>query len=113
MSKGKVLAWVVAAMLAAGVTLGQEKERGGASAATPERVAPGWIERGFARLERAIERLEARLSGRGGSTTGGCDDMMSGGGMSGGGMMRGSMMGGGMMGGDRPNERWREPGDRR
>lgn len=109
MSKGKVLAWAVAAILAAGTAVGQEKDRGSASAATPEQAAPGWIERGFARLERAIERLEAKLSGRErGGMMEGCEGMMGGGGM-----MDGGMMGGGMMGGSRPNERWRGPSDSR
>ncbi|MGH8707006.1 MAG: hypothetical protein ACREVD_02970 [Burkholderiales bacterium] len=56
------------------------------------------IERGLARLERAMARLEARLTGRGGSMMDGCADMMAGGDM---------MSGGDMMGGSRPNERWR------
>ena len=99
MSKRKVLAWAVAAMLAAGTAVGEEKERGRASAAEAERIAPGWIERGFARLERAIQRLEAKLSGRGqGGMREGCQDMMG---------------GGGMMGGSRPNERWRGGADSR
>lgn len=103
MSKGKVLACAVAAMLAASATLGQEKERDGVKAGAAEKAATGWIERGFARLERAIERLEAKLSGRErGGMMDGCEDMMAGGGM-----MEGGMMGGGMMGGSRPNERWR------
>ena len=101
MSKVKVLAWAVAAMLAASTTVGQEKERGRASAAAPERSAAGWIERGFERLERAIERLEAKLSRRErGGMMEGCQDMMA-----------GEMMGGGMMGGARPNERWRGGAD--
>lgn len=99
MSKGGWVAWALAAMLAAGTTLGQDRERGAASIATPVRVSPGWIERGLARLERAIERLEAKLSGRErGAMMEGCQDMMG---------------GGGMMGGGRPNERWRERGDAR
>lgn len=99
MSKGGYVAWALAAMLAAGTTLGQDKERGAAGITTPERVSPGWIERGLARIERAIERLEAKLSGRErGGMMEGCQDMMG---------------GGGMMGGGRPNERWRERGDAR
>lgn len=106
MSRTKVFAWAIVALLAAGTTIGAEKER---EAAASERTAPGWIERGFARLERAIERLEAKLAGRDrGATMSGCEDMMAGGGM-----MDGGMMGGGMMGGSRPNERWRGQGERR
>ncbi|MEW6688029.1 MAG: hypothetical protein AB1452_02950 [Pseudomonadota bacterium] len=108
MSKSKAVTLMFALALAAGGALGEDTERGASAATTPERAAAGWIERGFARLERAIARLEAKLSGRGG---GGCEDMM-GGGMMDGGMMGGGMMGGGMMGGARPNERWRQP-DRR
>jgi hypothetical protein len=96
MSRTRVFTWAIVAMLAAGTTIGAEKER---EAAVSERTAPGWIERGFARLERAIERLEARLAGRDrGAMTGGCEDMMA---------------GGGMMGGPRPNERWRGQAERR
>lgn len=99
MSKSRYVAWALAAMMATGTTLGQEKDRSAASAVPPERAAPGWIERGFARLERAIDRLEAKLSGRErGGMMEGCQDMMG---------------GGGMMGGGRPNERWRERGDAR
>lgn len=54
MSKGKVIAWVIAAMLASSAAIGEEKERNRANAAASERSAPGWIERGFARLERAV-----------------------------------------------------------
>lgn len=105
MSKSRYVAWMLAAMLAAGTTLGQEKDRSAASAAPAQGIAPGWIERGFARLERAIERLEAKLSGRErGGMLAGCQDMMDSGGM---------MGGSGMMGGGRPNERWRERGDAR
>lgn len=105
MSKSRYVAWALAAMLAAGTTFGQDKERGAASIATPDRVSPGWVERGLARLERAIDRLEAKLSGRErGAMMEGCQDRMGGGGM---------MGGNGMMGGGRPNERWRERGDAR
>ena len=105
MSKGKVLACAVAAMLAAGSTVGQEKERDKASVGASERDTAGWIERGFARMERAIERLEAKVSGRQrGGMMDGCEDMMGGGGM---------MGGGEMMGGSRPNERWRAPADKK
>lgn len=104
MSRAKVVAWSIVAMLAASPAVGEEKEkeRSSGNAAASERTAPGWIERGFARLERAIERLEAKLAGRGGGgMMGGCEDMMAGG------------MEGGMMGGSRPNERWRGQAERR
>lgn len=93
MSKSRYVAWALAATPAAGATLGNEKDRSAESAVPPERAAPGRIERSFARLERAIERLEAKLSGRErGGMMEGCQDMM---------------------GGGRPNERWRERGDAR
>ena len=102
MKRGTFVASALVAMLAAGTTFGEERDRGTARTETQEQTAPGWIERGFARLERAIERLEAKLSRRDrGGMMEGCQDMM------GGGMMGDGMMGGGMMGGSRPNERWR------
>lgn len=110
MRKGQRYAWVLAALLAASPAIGHDEDRSGARADGIDKPAPGWIERGFARVERAIARLEARLSGRGGSMMDGCEDMMGGGMMGGGGMMSGGMMGGGMMGGSRPNEQWRAPG---
>ena len=103
MTRGTVFALALAAMLAASAALGEEKDRGSSGASASERAAPGWIERGFARLERAIERLESKLAGRQrGGMMDGCEDMMAGGGMMGGGM-----------GGSRPNERWREPAERK
>jgi len=107
MRKGTFIALALIAVLAAGTTLGEERNRGAAGTQMQARAAPGWIERGFARLERAIERLEAKLSGRDrGAMMEGCQDMM------GGGMMGGGMMDGGMMGGSRPNARWRGPEDK-
>jgi hypothetical protein len=111
MRNGRRYAWVLAALLAASPAIGHDEDRTAARADRIDKTAPSWLERGFARLERAIARLEARFSGRGGSM-GGCEDMMAGG-MTGGGMMDGGMMGGGMMGGPRPNERWRGPAERR
>ena len=108
MRRGTFIASALIAVLAAGTALGEERNRGAAGTETQARTAPGWIERGFARLERAIERLEAKLSGRDrGAMMEGCQDMM------GDGMMGGGMMGGGMMGGPRPNERWRGPEGKR
>jgi len=83
------------ALLMAGAASAQDEARE-ARGDRAEDAAPGVIERGLVRLERAVTRLEARLAGRGGSMDG-CADMMSGGGT----------MGDGMMGGSRPNERWR------
>lgn len=103
MRKAFVAAALVA-ILATGTSFGEERDQGASRAGLQEQIAPGWIERGFARLERAIERLETKLSGheRGGMMQG-CQGVMGGG-----------MMGGGMMGGgSRPNDRWRQPEDKR
>ena len=92
MRRRAYLAWACAALLATGTAAGHDDERGARAAQTDNRVAPGLIERGLARVERTVARLEARLAGRGGSMMEGCADMMG---------------GGGMMGGSQPNERWR------
>ncbi|MGE3376496.1 MAG: hypothetical protein AB7O37_23440 [Vicinamibacteria bacterium] len=95
MRKTTWIALTISSVLAAGVAWAHD-EGSEARDIRAERAAPGVLERGLERLERAVARLEARLAGRGGSMDG-CADMMSGGGM----------MGGGMMGGSQPNERWR------
>lgn len=114
MKRGKRFVWALAVLLAAGSAVGHDEKRDASRSAAKERAAPGWIERNVERLERAIARLEVRLSGRGGSMMDGCEDMMGGGGMMGDGMMSDGMMGGGGMMGDgmtgrRPNEQWRVP----
>lgn len=91
MRKRTWMALTFGALLAAGVAWAHDEGREARAGATPERAAPDVIERGLARLERAVARLEAHLASRGGSMEG-CADMMA---------------GGGMMGGSRPNERWR------
>ena len=95
MRKRTWMALTFGALLVTRVALAHDEARE-ARGDRPGRAAPGVIERGLERLERAVARLEARLAGRGGSMDG-CADMMAGGGM----------MGGGMMGGSQPNERWR------
>ncbi|MEW5864041.1 MAG: hypothetical protein AB1773_10680 [Pseudomonadota bacterium] len=109
MSRSVGTAALIAALIAAAAAMAQDEPWRAGEAAVGERADGGWIERGFARLERAIARLEARLSG-GGSMTAGCEQMMGEGGM-GGAMMGGAMMGGGMMGGARPNQQWSRPGE--
>lgn len=94
MRKRTWMALTFGALLVTGGALAQDGARE-ARGDRPERTAPGVIERGLERLERAVARLEARIAGRGGSMDG-CADMMAGGGM----------MGGGMVGGSQPNERW-------
>jgi hypothetical protein len=97
MSRSIGTAALIAALIAAGAAMAHDEPRRAGEPAGER--AGGWIERGFARLERAIARLEARLSG-GGSMTAGCEQMMGEGGM-----------GGGMMGGARPNQQWSRPGE--
>lgn len=89
------MAFLSAALLSGGAIAQQANE------------APGLLERGLARIEKAVMRLEAKLAGR--KSEGhmdGCHEMMEGG-MMGGGKMGGGMMGGGARGG--PNEQWRDP----
>lgn len=60
--------------------------------ATPHEHGAGLIERGLARIEHAIARLQAKLSGRpSGESSEGCE---------------------GMMGGGMPNDQWRSPAER-
>lgn len=94
--------WMLASMVITTAAVGQANEQAIQPAPEPARSAAGWIERAQMRLERAVERLEMKLTGRGDSGMPGCQDMMGGGGMTG-----DAMMGGGMSRGSRPNERWR------
>lgn len=69
--------------------------------------SPGLLERGMARIEHGLARLQARLAGHASDEHAqDCQDMMGGGMMEGAGK-GGGMMGGGMMGGGTPNDQWR------
>lgn len=94
---------LIAALSAAGAAIAHDESRRSGEPAAGARGGGGLIERGFARLERAIARIEARLSGSGGSMMSGCEEVMG----------RGGMMGGGMMGGARPNQQWSRPDEAR
>lgn len=91
----KITVVVVALSALSAVALAQEVKES----------SPGALERRLERIEKAVERLESKLSGRrsrsGGGMMEGCRDMMGGG-----------MMGGGM-GRSQPNEQWRSPDGKR
>ena len=75
----------------------------GMAIAQDTKQPPGWLERRLESIDRAIARLETKLSGReAGGMMEGCRDMMGGG-----------MMGGGGMKGGAPNDQWRPPANAR